>query len=478
MARRLGPWLAIGALSLGLVLLSSYQALVRYRELKSGWSWDLAYYNQWFWSITHGYREVTVRPASTYADEGPPVWKMNYLAPIRFALIPFYALYPDPRTLLVLHSLVFWLVIPAAFTLVRSETRSSLAALAAAALVPLTPLLWPLVWNDFRELQMVFPFVLWAIQGYRERNRRLAALGVLGMLACRQEYALVVASFAILQGREPEDIGRRYLWAQVSILVGLCWMLFAFFGYLSFAVASTAPELYIRQFLGPKAPLGQTLATALEFWVIGLGSWSVLALLAPRAAVLALPWLWSLSSGRWALRYLETEHWHHVRYTAPFVAVGLAAGLLGFANLTVWLRDRPGGRRWLAAAWLAALAGLAAADAAVQNRFARMQPPIPRREAAEIWQWIQRVGPDETVLAAYEVSAPLSSRRNLYSYVLRVNQPKGYPHLAPEFHWVFLRNGDVNPQVMLDQGFEVVYKGTAITIFRRGDRRTPFLPKK
>ena len=79
---------------------------------------------------------------------------MNYLAPIRLAIVPIYRLYPGPIVLLVIQNVMFWWVIPAAYTLVRSESRSEAVALSAAALVPLTPLFWPLVWNDFRELQL------------------------------------------------------------------------------------------------------------------------------------------------------------------------------------------------------------------------------------------------------------------------------------------------------------------------------------
>ena len=98
--------------------------LDQYRDLRSGWSWDLAYYNQWFWALTQGDGQLSVRPASAYAEEGPSVWKTNYLAPIRLVLVPFYALLPRPATLLVIQNVVFWWVIPAAYTLVRSESRS------------------------------------------------------------------------------------------------------------------------------------------------------------------------------------------------------------------------------------------------------------------------------------------------------------------------------------------------------------------
>ncbi len=101
----------------------------------------------------------------------------------------------------MIQNIVFWWVIPAAYSLVRAESRSEIVAVSAAALVPLTPLLWPLVWNDFRELQLAAPFVLWAINGIRGRSVPLAALGITGMLACRQEFAVMVATFAILPPR-------------------------------------------------------------------------------------------------------------------------------------------------------------------------------------------------------------------------------------------------------------------------------------
>src|SRR5262249_56168931 len=97
-------WLVVALLTAALTALSTYQSLRRYDELRSGWSWDLAYYNQWFWALTQGDGLLTVRPVSAYAQEGPSVWKMNYLAPIRLAILPAYWFFPAPRTLLLLHN--------------------------------------------------------------------------------------------------------------------------------------------------------------------------------------------------------------------------------------------------------------------------------------------------------------------------------------------------------------------------------------
>ena len=98
------------------------------------------------------------------------------------------------------------------------------------------------------------------------------------------------------------------------------------------------------------------------------------------------------------------------------------------------------GRPWLALVWLASAARSAPSASATSP--AGWHPCPPRsiaQEAEEIWAWIRQVGPDDAVIADYEVSAPLSSRRWLYSYILDVNLPPGFPHLGPEFRWLFVR---------------------------------------
>ena len=88
------PLFLVTTLTALLTAASTYQSLRRYEEFRSGWSWDLAYYNQWFWALTHGVSEVTVRPVSAYDQEGPSIWKMNYLAPVRLVLAPLYRALP------------------------------------------------------------------------------------------------------------------------------------------------------------------------------------------------------------------------------------------------------------------------------------------------------------------------------------------------------------------------------------------------
>jgi hypothetical protein len=151
----------------------------------------------------------------------------------------------------------------------------------------------------------------------------------------------------------------------------------------------------------------------------------------------------------------------------PMVALVLAAGLIGYARTASRLLQRRGGRAWLALAWLASAAIGGAGLWDITRRVASVPVAIDPQEAEEIWAWIRQVGPDDAVLADYQVAAPLSSRRALYSYIMDANLPRGFPQLGPEFRWLFVRNDWPLLKPLLDQGFSVVHRGPALTIAQR-----------
>lgn len=467
MIRRLLPWLAVWGLAGGLAAVTTVQSLGLYREFRSAWPWDLAWNNQWFWALAFGDGILSVRPVNYWAIEGPSVWVHTHLDPIRLLILPIYALAPGPETLIAVQNALIWWTVPAAFGLVRSESGSTRLGLLAALLVPMTPQLWPLAWNDYREMELALPFVLWTIEGYRGRRADLTAFGVAGMLACREEYAALVACLAILPPRQSEEVGRTYRWSLAMVALGSGWLLLVYFGFESLAVSHLVPWSYMGQFGGEAPPPADQATAAIDLLVFGLGPWCLLATLAPRLAILALLWIIEPSRGRWAEGMLATPSWHLVRYTAPAVALTLAAGLIGFARVGVWLLPRRGGRLALAGLWVAIAAGLVVARSEVVSRLGRVAGPIPATEAAAIRAWIDRVAPGDGVLAAYEVSAPLSSRRYLYSDVLDINRPPGFPRLAPEIRWAFLPRGRLDPRALTTQGFEVVYPGEALWVYHR-----------
>ena len=106
-------------------------------------------------------------------------------------LVPFYRLFPDPRTLIVLQNIVFWWVIPAAYGLVRSESRSAgVGAVGRGAGAVDAALLAAGVERLPRAATGGTLRALGRPGRARADPSGGPALGIAGMLACRQEFAV------------------------------------------------------------------------------------------------------------------------------------------------------------------------------------------------------------------------------------------------------------------------------------------------
>ncbi len=464
----LAGWVVALVLTVVVTAGSLWITLQRYHRFETGWSWDLAFYNQWCWAITHGDSILSVRPIAAYAVEGPSVWKTNYLSPARYALLPIYRLWPSPVTLLVIHGVVFWWVLPAAYGLVRHESGSALAGVLGLPLILLTPLVIPLALNDFRELQLGLPFAIWAVDGVRGRCKGLTILGVLGLLACRQEFAVWVAMLAFVPARAPEEITRRFRWCAWLWFVGLVWLIVAFFGFLVTVSGWSIPMQYLRQFQGSELALGEILTTAFWILILGLGSWVVLGLAVPRLVLLTLPWLWSLASGRYGMHLMADPAWHHVRYAVPFLASGLAASLIGYSKGWLWAAGFGRARSLRALLVLGSYVWMVPMFLVVQNQFRQIPWLVAAADVEPTWRAIAQVQPNDGVVAHYDLTAPLSSRRWLYSYILDQNKPAGYPHNLPAtIQWVFIHPGDIQPDLLANQGFRVLHDGPTVQVYQR-----------
>jgi len=469
--KRLGFWILVWAVYLVLTTFSLNAAFRQYHEFRTGWSWDLAYYNQWLWALGYGDGTISVRPIASYAIEGPSVWKANYLSPFRMMIFPIHYLRPDPTTLLAIDCIFFWLLIPASAKLLVDESGSRIAALAALALIPLTPLVRPLAANDFREMQIAVPFALIAVAGWRQRHRGWAALGIGGMLACRQEWAVVVAMLPLIPARNAERPETTLRWTRAAVYLGIFWFAFAFLGYLRITCGPSSTTAYLKQFGGERPRLQDTLATAWDFLWIGMSAWIFPALLAPRAVLVALPWVWSLASGKWAIRFIGAEQWHHVRYCTPYFALFLAAGLIGWSKLWNGIRSRTNPKAApfiLCLLWVVMAVWLMGGQQRMIALMGGIPDPVPSEDVEPLWRIMAEVRPEDGVVAYYDLTAPLSSRQRLFSYVLNVNHPKGWPNaLEPDIRYLFLEKGLKPVEIWESQNFRKIWSGRAYEVWRR-----------
>ena len=227
-------------------------------------------------------------------------------------------------------------------------------------------------------------------------------------------------------------------------------------------VGRGTPDAFLDQFMGPKASFSETLATSLETLLLGMGAGP-----SSRAWHLGSPsWPYPGSGGRAAAGgrcgCSSTSEWHHVRYVMPMAAIVLAAGLIGYARLANWLRlaarravaDRgsPGLARPCSAAWVCGTSSPAVSD--------RVPVLIDRQEAEQIWAWIRQVGPDDAVMADYEVSRPpVIPRQALRLRSSMPTCPRVFPTSGRSF--AGSSSGTTNRfyNLLLDQGFDVVHRG-------------------
>jgi hypothetical protein len=464
-------WLFIWGSYLLLTTITCYVAWQQFHAFESGWSWDLAYYNQWFWAVCFGDETLSVRPIASYATEGPSVWKMNYLSPLRFCIIPVYYLRPEPTTLLYLNCIFFCLLLPASAKFLLDESGSKTATLMGLLLIILIPILIPLSINDFREMQIAIPFAIIAVNGWRMRQAWWFTLGIIGLLFCRQEWAMVIPTMAIIPAKRPESIDKTLNWRIAVIFVGLIWFCVGFLLYLRLNIGRSAPQQFMNQFGGPRPALIETIKTTWDFLWVGLSAWVIIALFAPRAALTALPWVWTLASGKWAIRFTGSEQWHHVRYCVPFVVMGLAAGIIGWCNIWNWsqLHLSKASRVLVRGGiWLTSVVFLISGQIQMQTLLKGIPDRMPDTDVAKIWQEIDNISPEDGVVAPYELTAPLSSRRFLYSYVMDVNKPKGWPGAVPDHIKHVFINRKMQPEdVWKKQGFKLIWTGRTFELWRR-----------
>jgi hypothetical protein len=93
---------------------------------------------------------------------------------------------------------------------------------------------------------------------------------------------------------------------------------------------------------------------------------------------------------------------------------------------------------------------------------------VPDSDVAQIWSEIATINPDHGVIAPYELTAPLSSRRLLYSYVMDVNKPKGWPNQIPDtIRHVFIARAMFPEANWQNQGFTKVWTGRSFELWQR-----------
>ncbi|MCK6627082.1 MAG: DUF2079 domain-containing protein [Anaerolineae bacterium] len=355
------PRLLLIALMLVNFIYFGLYANQRHLAFETG-AFDVGVYIQPLWNFIQG-RDFAV---SIIEDNGPIRWA-THVEPILFLIVPLYALWPDPRTLLWLQVAGLSLTALPLYALANRRLRSEWAALAVVLAFFLLPATEAVTLFDFHAVTFAPFFLLSAIYFL---DRALAAQGVSFWLwpeepanvqrstfnVQRSTFNVLSSVFFLLALSTKEDISLHVLmiglyllflrrrWGEgVSlILVGLVWFYVTFQVIIPAFRTAGGQSIYAAWFetlghtpleiaLSPFTKPDQVLALVFRPGSIpALGMITIPLALLPWLGlplfVLAAPSLaFSLLSQNPTLRQLET--WHYAAPMLPFIMLGTIDGL-------------------------------------------------------------------------------------------------------------------------------------------------------
>jgi uncharacterized membrane protein len=162
---------------------------------------DSAMYEEHLWNLLHG------KGFRSYLDQG--LFLGEHIQVVHLGLLPIYVLFPSHLTLEFCESLALALGARPVHGMVRRQAGSSRAGMAAAAAYllysPMQFLDIEIDLKTFRPEAFGIPIFLWTLDQLDRRSLRGTALGILGCLTVKEDYALVLAPLgvwiAVAEGR-------------------------------------------------------------------------------------------------------------------------------------------------------------------------------------------------------------------------------------------------------------------------------------
>lgn len=196
-------WLALGMVAFFAALFSVYFIIyltTRHAAYMTN-AEDLGIMDQAVWSILHGqvlHQTIcnTLHDTNCYSYNGISRFAIHF-EPILFPISLLYIFWPDPRTLLVVQTLVVASGAFPAFWLARLRLRNEFAGVAIAVLYLLYPAQQEATIYDFHAVTLTAALLLFVLYFmYTRRTVWLFVFAILAM-ACKEEIPVLVALFGL-----------------------------------------------------------------------------------------------------------------------------------------------------------------------------------------------------------------------------------------------------------------------------------------
>ena len=256
-------WFAMGLVTLAVAAFSSYFILYTIAQHNAFVTnaEDFGIYDQALWSTVHGQvLHQTICNILSDTNCVTPNGIMRFaihFEPILFPLSLFYLVWPDPKILLVLQTLVVASGAYPAFWLARLRLRSELAGVAIALLYLLYPAQQQAVVFDFHAVTFTAALLLFTLYFMYTRQTLWLFVFAIFSMACKEEIPAVVIMFGLWSML----FQRRWRSGLALALLGTAWLVLGLYVIIPHFSPTGRPLLVSR--FGHLGGPGQLLFSAL-----------------------------------------------------------------------------------------------------------------------------------------------------------------------------------------------------------------------
>jgi uncharacterized membrane protein len=305
-------------------------------------AWDLGIFNQSFWSTIHGrFFYYTVEP---WFGE---CFFAAHFSPILIFLVPFYAICPQPETLLVLQSLIIAMGVVPLYHLAKEVINRSFA-LKLSLVYIINPTIIGANLFDF-HVEIFLPITLISLMYFlHKRNFKFYTLFLFLSLSTLEFTAfltlLIMIYELVINLRRKDEVKRLVPFAVLTLIASVVWLFIAFLVSYSLRVPETREQsilmpIIMELFENPGNLLFRLTENMFpKLWYILMMLWPFLftSLLSPRVTLVG-PWLFVAFALNYGPYY--AIGYQYALVVIPFFAVASIYGtkrLLSYIGTMNW----------------------------------------------------------------------------------------------------------------------------------------------
>ena len=463
---------------------------IRHHDGLDTGGYDLGIFDQVVWNTSQG------RPFQNTIMLDSPNFVGHHLSPILLLFAPLYWIWPAPRFLLIVQSVLLGLGALPVFWLARERLENEFAALIFAAAYLLSPALESANLNEFHPVSLATPFLLFdfyflhqtqvskekgSIQRHEKQSYLWFAVFAVLAMTCKEDITLSVAMI----GLYILVIQRNVKVGLATVAIGILWFWLAL--YVIIPRAHPTGEWFFRPDF-PKwgnTPLAIVLSVlthpqwAWDFLMEGnktaylyplLAPLGFLSLLGPETFLLALPSIAiNFFGGYWWLDKPTSLLKHYVGPIVPFVMI---SGTWGANRLVGWLEKIFKAKRQLLTVILASLVAILSLSFHYSYGLSPLSKGFIAPEVTPhdrlVNEFAELVPPDASLTTNYQLNPHFSQRRVIYEwpdmldteYVLIDTKPTDIATLPNDLYTLV--------QDLLDKGFGILASKDGYILLKRG----------